>query len=47
MSSKEDFLYRPALKGLYTVVSLKNGDLDLLDVVKANESIDVQLANQT
>lgn len=37
---------RPVLRGLYRMESLKNGALDLLDVVKANEALDVEYENQ-
>jgi hypothetical protein len=46
MSSEEDYLFRPILNGLCHYESLKNGTLDLLDIAKMNEALDVQSENQ-
>ncbi len=45
MASEEDWLLRPVLRGLCSYESLKNGNLDLLDIAKLNEAIDVELYN--
>ena len=45
MSSKEDFLMRPVIRGLCLYESLKNGTLSLLDITKMNESLDVESEN--
>ena len=37
---------RPVLTGLCKYESLKDGTLDLLDIVKMNEALDVQSENQ-
>lgn len=42
MASEEDFLLRPVLNSLCLYESLKNGMLDLLDVTKMNEALDVR-----
>jgi len=46
MASGEDFLLRPVLNGMCQYESLKNGMLDLLDITKMNEALDVQAENQ-
>ncbi|MDE1867852.1 MAG: hypothetical protein KGI08_09120 [Thaumarchaeota archaeon] len=46
MASGEDFLLRPVTAGMCHYESLKNGTIDLLDVTKMNEALDVQSANQ-
>jgi len=46
MTSEEDMLIRPILNGMCMYESLKNGTLDLLDITKMNEALDVQSANQ-
>lgn len=45
MNSGEDWLFRPVLRGLCNLESLKNGCLDLLDICKANEALDVESEN--
>lgn len=47
MASEEDILFRPILHGMYQFESLKNGAIDLIDVVKCNEAIDVKLMNES
>ena len=46
MASEEDWLFRPVLRGMCQYESLKNGTLDILDLTKMNEAIDVELENQ-
>jgi hypothetical protein len=41
-----DWLYRPALRGMYQVTHLKDGSLDLEDVAEANEALDIEAENQ-
>ena len=45
MNSKEDLLLRPVLRGCCRYESLKDGSLDLLDIVKLNEAMDVEQEN--
>ena len=45
MTSKEDMLLRPVLRGMCKYESLKDGSLTLLDIVKMNEAIDVEAEN--
>lgn len=46
MSTGEDWLLRPVLKGMCKYESLKNGDLDLYDVANMNDALDVDEANR-
>ena len=46
MVCEEDWLLRPVLRGLCKYESLIDGSLDLLDIVKLNEAIDVESENQ-
>lgn len=46
MGSKEDWLMRPVLKGLCRYESLKNGEIDLADVARLNDALDVQSENE-
>lgn len=46
MASDEDYLFRPVLRGMCHYESLKDGSLDLLDICKMNEALDVQAENQ-
>lgn len=46
MAGKEDWLLRPVLRGLCKYESLKDGSLNLLDLVKMNEALDVEIENQ-
>lgn len=46
MACGEDFLYRPILEGnMYKIESIHDGKLNLIDVVKCNEAIDVRNYN--
>ncbi len=46
MPDGEDWVMRPVLEGLCSYESLKNGILDLEDVAKMNDSIDVRNENE-
>jgi hypothetical protein len=46
MAAGEDWLLRPALEGLCKYESLKDGTLDLLDVAKMNDALDVRFENE-
>ena len=45
MANGEDFVMRPVLRGMCSYESLKDGTLDLLDIVLLNEAIDVENEN--
>ncbi len=46
MEGDEDWLLRPALRGLCTYIELKDGTLDLFDVALMNDAIDVEEDNK-
>lgn len=46
MASEEDWLFRPIMRGMCRYESLKDGALNLLDIAKMNEAIDVEIENQ-
>ena len=46
MASGEDWLMRPVLEGLCSYESLINGTLDLFDVARMNEALDVRFENE-
>lgn len=46
MQGGEDWLLRPVARGFCRYESLKNGALDLFDVLLLNEAIDVQDENE-
>lgn len=46
MTSSEDWLFRPVLRGLCKYESLKDGTITLLDIAKMNEALDVEGENQ-
>lgn len=46
MSGEEDWLLRPVLRGLCRYESLRDGSLNLLDVAKMNEALDVEAENR-
>lgn len=46
MACEEDWLMRPVLRGMCRYESIKDGTIDLLDVVKMNEALDVEAENQ-
>jgi len=45
MVEGEDWLMRPVLRGLCRFESLKDGTLDIMDLVIMNEAIDVEQEN--
>jgi hypothetical protein len=45
MESGEDWLLRPVMKGMCKYESLKDGTLDLADIAKLNDMIDVYIEN--
>lgn len=47
LSSHDDWLMRPVLRGLCRFESLKDGTLTLGDVAMMNEAIDIEEANKT
>jgi hypothetical protein len=46
MGGGEDFLYRPVRAGMCNMVQLKDGSLDLFDIIRANEALDVEAENR-
>ena len=46
MASGEDWLMRPVLEGLCQYESLINGTLDLFDIARMNEALDVKFENE-
>lgn len=46
MASGEDWLMRPVLEGLCKYESLLNGTLDLCDIARMNEALDVKFENE-
>ena len=46
MADKEDWIMKPVLEGLCSYESLLNGVLDLEDIARMNEAIDVKYENQ-
>lgn len=46
MGSEEDWVLRPALEGVCRYESLVNGVLDLEDVARMNEALDVKIENE-
>jgi hypothetical protein len=46
MGDGEDWLLRPVLEGLCKYESLKDGSLDLCDIAKLNEALDVKFENE-
>lgn len=46
MTEGDDWLMRPILEGLCRYESLKDGTLDLLDVAKMNEALDIRAENE-
>ncbi len=45
MADKEDWVMRPVLEGLCKYESLLDGTLDLADIARMNEAIDVRDEN--
>lgn len=46
MGSGEDWLLRPVLDGMCRYESLKDGSLDLEDVARMNDALDVRCENE-
>jgi len=46
MGDGEDWLMRPALEGMCRYESLKDCTLDLVDIAKMNEALDVRIENE-
>jgi hypothetical protein len=46
MNEDEDWVMRPALEGICRYESLVDGTLDLSDVARMNEALDVRNENQ-
>lgn len=46
MTSQEDWLMRPVLRGMCKFESLLDGSLKLLHIAKMNEALDVEAENQ-
>jgi hypothetical protein len=45
MPEGDDYLMRPVMKGLIKYESLKDGSLDLCDIARLNDAIDIQDEN--
>lgn len=45
MNDKEDWLLRPVLRGLCKYESLLNGAINIVDIAKMNEALDVEAYN--
>ena len=46
MAEGEDWLLRPVLEGLCKYESLLDGTIDLADITKMNEALDVRAENE-
>jgi hypothetical protein len=46
MADGEDLIMRPVMRGMCSYESLKNGTIDLYDILLMNEAIDVERENQ-
>lgn len=46
MGNGEDWILRPVLEGMCRYESLKDGALDLEDVAKMNDALDVRAENE-
>jgi hypothetical protein len=46
MASGEDWIMRPVLEGLCKYESLIDGSLDLFDIARMNEALDVKQENE-
>jgi hypothetical protein len=46
MASGEDWLMRPVLEGLCSYESLLDGKIDLFDIARMNEALDVKFENE-
>lgn len=46
MPDDEDWLFRPVLEKMCLYESVKDGTLDLLDIAKMNDALDVKYENE-
>lgn len=46
MTDGEDWVMRPNLEGLCSYESLKDGTIDLVDIARMNEALDVKIENE-
>jgi hypothetical protein len=46
MGSGEDWLMRPVLEGMCRYESLKDGSIELLDIARMNDALDVRSENE-
>jgi hypothetical protein len=46
MTDNEDWLLRPVQEGWCRYESLKDGTLDLVDIARMNDAIDVKIENE-
>lgn len=46
MGSGEDWLMRPVIEGMCSYESLKDCTIDLLDIARMNEALDVRFENE-
>jgi uncharacterized protein DUF6889 len=46
MGDSEDWIMRPVLEGMCRYESLKNGELDLADIARMNDALDVRTENE-
>lgn len=47
MADEDDWVMRPAVEGMCLYESLKDGTLDLEDVAKMNDALDVRAENES
>lgn len=47
MESGEDWLLAPVIEGMCHYESLKNGAIDLEDIARMNDALDVKTENET
>lgn len=47
MVENEDWMMRPVMRGMCSYENLSNGTLDLFDVARMNEAIDVEEENRS
>jgi hypothetical protein len=46
MSTGEDWLLRPVVEGMCRYESLKDGTLELVDIARMNDALDVRYENE-
>lgn len=46
MSTNEDWLLKPVVEGMCKYESLKDGSVDLEDIAKMNDALDVKAENE-